>query len=199
MTHSPNPARQLANQQATGSVKLFAPADAGEYPARRVAESRRAGKEEAMARRRFQRGQLVRRVVRNSMGQIDRDRSVWLGRWREDEMRQGRPVRVRRSRVLGTLRELGNPKPISTFPQPRRRRISGNISNGATTSAWVAFSNGLTGGQGSRGIRPCPKAKPFGSSRLPELSRAARNGASRTLSYLQRCPPLQCGFSTMLA
>jgi hypothetical protein len=45
-----------------------------------------------------------------------------------------------------SLRELGNQKAISTFPQPRRRRATfGYIANVPTTFASVTFSNGLTG------------------------------------------------------
>ena len=45
-----------------------------------------------------------------------------------------------------SLRELGNQKAISTFPQPRRRRrIYGYISNVSMTIATVTFLNGLTG------------------------------------------------------
>jgi hypothetical protein len=46
-----------------------------------------------------------------------------------------------------SLRELGNHKAISTFPQPRRRRAFtfGYITNGATMCPTVAFLNGSTG------------------------------------------------------
>ncbi len=44
-----------------------------------------------------------------------------------------------------SLRELGNPFGIPTFPQPQQQQaISGYISNGATWEATVTFSNGLT-------------------------------------------------------
>jgi transposase InsO family protein len=45
-----------------------------------------------------------------------------------------------------SLRQLGNPKAIPTFPQPRRRRaIFGYISNVSMIIAKVTFTNGLTG------------------------------------------------------
>src|ERR1700719_1195173 len=44
-----------------------------------------------------------------------------------------------------SLRELGNPFGIPTFPQPQQQQaVSGYISNGATWIARVTFSNGLT-------------------------------------------------------
>src|SRR5882672_5761267 len=44
-----------------------------------------------------------------------------------------------------SLRELGNPFGIPTFPQPQQpQTLSGYISNGATWIARVTFSNGLT-------------------------------------------------------
>ena len=44
-----------------------------------------------------------------------------------------------------SLRELGNPFGIPTFPQPQQQQtFSGYISNGATWIARVTFSNGLT-------------------------------------------------------
>src|SRR5262249_28957452 len=63
-----------------------------------------------LARRRFQKGQLVAEERRDESGRIDKDRSVWLGRWREDEIRNGRVQRVRRKCVLGTFRELATKK-----------------------------------------------------------------------------------------
>ncbi len=50
-----------------------------------------------MARRRYQRGRLFLR---------GKKMEVWVGRWREDEVRDGRLVRVERSRVLGTRSTL---------------------------------------------------------------------------------------------
>src|SRR5882762_10381122 len=44
-----------------------------------------------------------------------------------------------------SLRELGNPFGIPTFPQPQQQQtFSGYISNGSTWIARVTFSNGLT-------------------------------------------------------
>jgi integrase len=47
-----------------------------------------------LARRRYQKGSVFLRGGK------------WVGRWREDEIRNGRLVRIRRSRVLGTKAEL---------------------------------------------------------------------------------------------
>src|SRR5262244_2817058 len=53
-----------------------------------------------------------------------------------------------------SLRELGNQKTISTFPQPRRRRaIFGYISNVSTNRATVTFRNGLTGSVSVEGVQ----------------------------------------------
>jgi len=67
-------------------------------------------KERSLARRRNQNGQLIKEVRRNAAGRIDNDRSVWLGRWREDEVRDGQVRRVRRTCVLGTLRQFTKPE-----------------------------------------------------------------------------------------
>ena len=56
-----------------------------------------------MARRRHQRGSLLTRVIRAEDGTILR--TVWVGRWREDEISNGRLRRVRRSEVLGEKKE----------------------------------------------------------------------------------------------
>jgi integrase len=53
---------------------------------------------DSMARRRFQDGSLFKRH-----GKHER---VWVARWREDEIVEGRLRRVYRSEVLGTLKEL---------------------------------------------------------------------------------------------
>ncbi|HKV60367.1 MAG TPA: hypothetical protein VJO16_00510, partial [Candidatus Acidoferrum sp.] len=53
-----------------------------------------------------------------------------------------------------SLRELGNPFGIPTFPQPQQQQaISGYISNGTTWIARVTFSNGLTRAPESNGWR----------------------------------------------
>lgn len=67
-------------------------------------------KERSLARRRFQKGQLVQPQRHDEAGRIDKDCSVWLGRWREDVVREGRVRRVRRTCVLGTFRELPTAK-----------------------------------------------------------------------------------------
>jgi hypothetical protein len=56
-----------------------------------------------LARRRHQRGSLLTRVIKPSDGSPSR--TVWVGRWREDEIVDGRTRRVRRSEVLGEKKE----------------------------------------------------------------------------------------------
>jgi hypothetical protein len=52
---------------------------------------------ERMARRRYQKGQLIQKGKR---------RKVWVARWREDVIRpDGSRSRLRRSEVLGTLKQ----------------------------------------------------------------------------------------------
>jgi len=63
-------------------------------------------KEGSMARRRFQKGQLLLRRAVDEQGREDKARSVWVGRWYEDEIDNGQLRRVRRSKVLGTRKEL---------------------------------------------------------------------------------------------
>jgi hypothetical protein len=48
---------------------------------------------ERMARRRFQRGQLLLR---------GKKRPVWVGRWREDIIENGQILRVQKCRILGS-------------------------------------------------------------------------------------------------
>ena len=57
----------------------------------------------SLARRRHQRGSLFVRVIKAEDGSVLR--TVWVGRWREDEIVDGRTRRVRRSEVLGEKRE----------------------------------------------------------------------------------------------
>jgi len=56
-----------------------------------------------LARRRHQRGSLLTRVIKAENGTILR--TVWVGRWREDEIANGQLRRVRRSEVLGEKKE----------------------------------------------------------------------------------------------
>lgn len=57
----------------------------------------------SLARRRYQKGMLVPKEKHDKKGRVDRERSVWIGRWREDEVREGCVYRVRRYVVLGTF------------------------------------------------------------------------------------------------
>jgi integrase len=62
---------------------------------------------ESLARRRYQRGTLLLNEKRDEHGRTDKERSFWVGRWREDEIRDGNNVyRVRKYEELGTLAEL---------------------------------------------------------------------------------------------
>src|SRR5882762_4554278 len=65
-----------------------------------------------------------------------------------------------------SLRELGNPFGIPTFPQPQQQQtFSGYISNGATWIARVTFSNGLT--------RSAQKSSPATSQDSPGAARGS--------------------------
>ena len=84
---------------------------------------------ESLARRRFQRGTLLLKEKTDEHGRIDNERSIWIGRWREDEIREGRVFRVRKYQELGSkavfpsrrlaLRELE--KRISSINDPSYR------------------------------------------------------------------------------
>ena len=79
-----------------------------------------------MARRRYQRGTLILKERTDANGRIDNERSIWIGRWREDEIREGQVFRVRKYEELGSkadflsrrlaLRELE--KRISSINDP---------------------------------------------------------------------------------
>lgn len=62
------------------------------------------------ARRRYQKGQVILKEKFDEKGRIDKDCSEWIGRWREDEICDGRLTRVRCRRFLGTLRQFGTQK-----------------------------------------------------------------------------------------
>ena len=84
---------------------------------------------ESLARRRYQRGTLILKERTDTNGRIDNERSIWIGRWREDEIREGRVFRVRKYEELGSkadfpsrrlaLRELE--KRISSINDPSYR------------------------------------------------------------------------------
>src|SRR5229473_2191219 len=64
---------------------------------------------------------------------------------REPRVPPGKKWPAKRLWKRRSLRELGNPFGIPTFPQPQQQQaISGYKSNGATWEATVTFSNGLT-------------------------------------------------------
>src|SRR5713226_6024911 len=66
---------------------------------------------------------------------------------REPRVQPGKKWPAKRLWKRRSLRELGNPFGIPTFPQPQQQQaISGYKSNGATWEATVTFSNGLTRG-----------------------------------------------------
>src|SRR5271169_3712687 len=62
----------------------------------------------SLARRRYQRGQVLLKKKFDENGCIDKDQSEWIGRWREDEVRNGQLVRLRCRRFLGTLKQFKN-------------------------------------------------------------------------------------------
>src|ERR1700692_725270 len=62
----------------------------------------------SLARRRYQRGQVLLKKKFDENGRIDKDQSEWIGRWREDEVRNGQLVRLRCRRFLGTLKQFKN-------------------------------------------------------------------------------------------
>jgi integrase len=64
----------------------------------------------SLARRRYQRGMLIHKRKTDSQGRVDKERSVWIGRWREDEIREGGVYRVRKCEVLGSLAEFATRK-----------------------------------------------------------------------------------------
>ena len=64
------------------------------------------GQGESLARHRYQRGTLILNEKRDENGRVDKDRSFWIGRWREDEIREGKVYRVRKWQELGALSAL---------------------------------------------------------------------------------------------
>jgi hypothetical protein len=73
-----------------------------------------------VARRRFQKGQLFKSGKR---------RKVWVGRWREDVMREdGTTGELRRWQVLGTLADLPTRREAQTLLDERLRTINAGAS-----------------------------------------------------------------------
>jgi integrase len=64
----------------------------------------------SLARRRFQRGTVFLREIRDEHGKLIR--AVWVGRWYEDEIANGKVRRVRRAKILGTKEEFPT-KPLA--------------------------------------------------------------------------------------
>jgi integrase len=64
----------------------------------------------SLARRRYQKGQVILKKKFDRAGRIDKERSEWIGRWREDEVRNGQVARRRCRRFLGTLQQFGTEK-----------------------------------------------------------------------------------------
>jgi integrase len=75
-----------------------------------------------MARRRFQAGGLT---LKNGL---------WIGRWREDEYRDGKLIRVRRYEVLGTQKEFATSK-LARRELQKRVSIVNDLSYRAKTAA----------------------------------------------------------------
>lgn len=85
-------ATQLENQ--SNDEPLRSPFSACTLPPPTASTSQERG--EDLARRRFQKGQVF----------FSQTRQVWLGRYREDVIREGKVIRTRPQVVLGTKREL---------------------------------------------------------------------------------------------
>ncbi|MGA7624244.1 MAG: hypothetical protein WCA91_11725, partial [Candidatus Acidiferrales bacterium] len=91
---------------------------------------------ESLARRRYQRGTLILKEKTDANGRIDNERSIWIGRWREDEIREGTVFRVRKYEELGSK---------AVFPSRRlalrelEKRIS-SINDPMLSMAWF-FQN----------------------------------------------------------
>src|SRR5580658_3847530 len=63
-------------------------------------------KEALLARQRYQRGMMELRERRDEQGHIDKERSEWIGRWREDEVSERGVRRVKVWEILGSLNEF---------------------------------------------------------------------------------------------
>ena len=61
---------------------------------------------ESLARKRYQRGTLILKEKRDEHDRIDKERSFWIGRWREDEIRGEKVHRARTWQELGSLASL---------------------------------------------------------------------------------------------
>jgi integrase len=61
---------------------------------------------ESLARKRYQRGTLILKEKRDEHDRIDKERSLWIGRWREDEIRGEKVHRARTWQELGSLASL---------------------------------------------------------------------------------------------
>jgi hypothetical protein len=74
-----------------------------------------------LARRSHQRGNLLTRVIKPNDG--SQSRTVWIGRWREDEIVDARTRRIRRSEVPGEKKEGDLPTPALS-----RRRLEERLA-----------------------------------------------------------------------
>jgi hypothetical protein len=77
----------------------------------------------SLARRRYQKGQVLLKKKLDENGHIDKEQSEWVGRWREDEVRNGQLVRLRCRRFLGTLKQFETKKQAL-------RAVESHIKNG---------------------------------------------------------------------
>ena len=120
-----------------------------------------------MARRRYQRGSVF---VRNGN---------WVGRWREDEIRDGRVVRIRRAEVLGTIQEIPTKRLAkralddrlavvnSAFYRPRLTATFGELAarwQSSVLTQFAASTQGTMRGHLSRWLIPF-----FGPFQLREI------------------------------
>src|SRR5712692_7294533 len=95
---------------------------------------------------------------------------------REPRVQPGKKWPAKRLWKRRSLRELGNPFGIPTFPQPQQQQaLSGYISNGSTGIARVTFLDGLTG--------PFPCLLGSMTLRLRELIDAPSVGCDHEASF----------------
>lgn len=93
-----------------------------------------------LARRRYQSGSVFLREVYNELNKLDRERSVWVGRWREDEIEEGKTRRVRRSQVLGTLADLPTEKLAKRELEPHLAKVNHPGYRAQPSIAFLSFS-----------------------------------------------------------
>ncbi len=95
----------------------------------------------ALARRRYQRGSLTRRERFDEQGHINQERSVWVGRWREDVIEAGVVSRVHRREVLGTLKEYPTRKLALRELERRLSTVNSPTYRARPTATFAEFAS----------------------------------------------------------